>query len=350
MKSIRMITVLLLAATSIATAGTANATPRLTVDLPSDPVVAGEVVQIPVTLSGLTWTKADVTITSEVGDLTVVDTNSVLTLQPGFNSLVSTEISFFGDTADVVSVLSNSLSWTSPATPSTSLLKFKISISEHVDNQVIDPTSGHSYRFVADEGITWFEAREAAHALTFAGHEGYLVAITSESENNFVATKTDAENVWIGTTSDLETLAALTPSITGNATCGYYWADGSAAGQPTSNGCETPTAVNGSYFAWAEDEPNGANHVEDCGVTNWNESRGSWNDLDCVSDAAAGYLVEFDTSASDFSANSLVFDNLESETLANTGSNLQPAFGLSAIAAILGAILVLSVRRKEAKK
>ncbi len=360
MKSIRIIAALLLATASIATAGAANASAKITVDLPNDAVAAGDVAQIPVTVTGLTWAKADVTVTSADGDLTVVDANSVLTLQPGYTGLTGTELSFFGNTADVVSVLSNGLSWTSPQTAATNVLKFKISISEHVDNQVVDPTTGHSYRFVPNESISWFDARTAAHALSVSGHAGYLVAITSAAENTFVATKTDAENVWIGSTSDLATLAALSPAITGNSTCGYYWADGSAAGQPTSTDCETPTAVNGSYFAWAEGEPNGANHVEDCGVDNWQGSRGSWNDLDCNSAAAAGFLVEFDTSASDFTGKALVFDDLTgqgvdavpaevAQPLANTGATLFPAIELGAIVSIAGAIVLLVARRKASK-
>jgi hypothetical protein len=358
MKSLRILAALLIAGASIATAGVANAAAKITVDLPNDAVAAGEVVQIPVTISGLTWAQADVTITSVDGDLTVVDTNSVLTNQPGYTSLTGTTLSFFGNTADVVSVLSDGLSWTSPQTDATNVLKFKISISEHVANQVVDPATGHSYRFVAESGISWFDARTAAHALSVSGHAGYLVAITSSTENDFVATKTDAENVWIGSTSDLATLAALTPSITGNSTCGYYWADGSAAGQPTSTDCETPVAVNGSYFAWAEGEPNGANHVEDCGVDNWQGSRGSWNDLDCNSSAAAGYLVEFDTSAADFTGKALVFNDLTGEgldavpaaaPLANTGAGMFPAIELGAIVSIAAALLLVVARRKANK-
>jgi hypothetical protein len=192
-------------------------------------------------------------------------------------------------------------------------------------------------------------------------HARYLVAITSDAENQFVATKTDAENVWIGTTSDEATLAALNPAITGHVhNCEYYWADGSAAGQPTTSGCVSPAAVNGSYNAWATGEPNNYGTTEACGVDNWQGSRGSWNDLDCDTDAAAGYLVEFDTSASDFEGKALVFNDLTGQgvdavpaaapALATTGGSLFPAIELGAIVSIAGAVLLVVARRKAAKK
>jgi hypothetical protein len=361
MKSIRIIAALLLAGASIATAGAANAAPKIVVDLPNDAVAAGTVAQIPVTVTGLTWAKADVTVTSVDGDLTVVDPTSLLTLQPGYTGLTGTELSFYGNTADVVSILSNGLSWTSPQTAATNVLKFKISLAEHVDNQVVDPATGHSYRFVPNSGITWFDARTASHALSVSGHAGYLVAITSDAENQFVATKTDAENVWIGTSSDEATLGALNPAITGHVhNCEYYWADGSAAGQPTTTGCGTPAAVNGSYNSWAQGEPNNYGTTEACGVDNWGGSRGSWNDLDCDTDGAAGYLVEFDTSAADFEGKALVFNDLTGAgvdavpaevavPLAKTGSSLFPAIELGAIVSIAGAVLLVVARRKAAK-
>ena len=360
MKSLRIIAALLLASASIATAGAANAAAKITVDLPNDAVAAGDVAQIPVTISGLTWAKADVTLTSVDGDLTVVDTNSALTLQPGYTSLTGTDLSFYGNTADVVSILKTGLSWTSPQTAATNVLKFKITVAEHVDNQVIDPASGHSYRFVANSGISWQDARTAAHALSVSGHAGYLVAIGDAAENSFVATKTDAENVWIGATSENAELAALTPAITGNVNnCEYYWADGSASGQPVSATCGTPASVNGSYNAWASGEPNNSGGTEACGVDNWNGSAGSWNDLDCNSTQAAGFLVEFDTSASDFGGKALVFNDLTGEgvdavpaaapALATTGGSLFPAIELGAIVSIAGAVLLVVARRKAAK-
>ena len=359
MKSLRILAALLIAGASIATAGVANAAAKITVDLPNDAVAAGEVAQIPVTITGLTWAQADVTITSVDGDLTVVDTNNVLTNQPGYTSLTGTTLSFFGNTADVVSVLSDGLSWTSPQTAATNVLKFKISISEHVTGQVVNPGNGHSYRYVPAESITWADARTGAHALTLAGHTGYLVAITSADENDFVATKTSAENVWIGTSSENAVLAALTPAIVGNVNnCEYYWADGSDAGQATSATCGTPAAVNGSYSAWAQGEPNNSGGTEACGVDNWNGSRGSWNDLDCNSSAAAGYLVEFDTTAADFAGKALVFNDLTGEgldavpaaaPLANTGAGMFPAIELGAIVSIAAALLLVVARRKANK-
>lgn len=361
MKSLRILAALFLAGASIATAGVANAAPKITVDLPNDAVAAGEVAQIPVTITGLTWTQTDVTITSADGDLTVVDANNVLTNQPGYTSLTGTSLSFFGTTADVVSVLSDGLSWTSPQTEATNVLKFKISLSEHVSNQVVNPGNGHTYRYVPSESITWADARTASHALSVNGHAGYLVTITSADENDFVATKTAAENVWIGITSDAPILGALSPAVVGNqANCEYYWAEGSEAGTAVTTGCITNTVVGGAYNAWASGEPNNFGSSEGCGVDNWQGSRGSWNDLDCLTDAAAGYLVEFDTSASEFSGKALVFDDLNGQgldavpaepeiALADTGANLVPALQLGAIVSISAALLLVVARRKANK-
>jgi hypothetical protein len=357
MKSLRVIGALLLASASIVTASAANAAAKITVDLPNDAVAAGVVAQIPVTVTGLTWAKADVTLTSADGDLTVADPTSLLTLQPGYPSLTGTSLSFYGNSADVSSILKTGLSWTSPQTAATNVLKFKLSISEHVDNQVVDPGSGHSYRYVSDSGIHWVEARTAANQLTVLGHVGYLVNITSSDENSFVATKTNAQNVWIGATSDDTILAAAQAPITGDVHhCAYYWASGATDfGHPVSTTCGNPVAVNGSYSAWASGEPNNSGGTEACGVDNWQGSAGSWNDLNCTSGAANGYLVEFDTSASDFTGHALVYNDLNGDAvdaipaLANTGSNSLRGLELGSLLSVVGLALVLFARRKQSK-
>ncbi|MEO0048721.1 MAG: hypothetical protein RL556_53, partial [Actinomycetota bacterium] len=201
MKSLRIATAVALAAASVFTASGAFASAKVKVDLPNAAVAASQSVTIPVVASGITWTQVDVNLTSVDGDLTVADPTSLLTLQPGYSSLTGTDLSFFGNTADVVEILKAGLTWVAPATPATTTLKFKLVLSEHLDGQVVNPGNGHTYRFV-DNSINWLNSRSAAAALTFHGHTGYLATITDADENDFIANKTSAQDVWIGGSSN----------------------------------------------------------------------------------------------------------------------------------------------------
>lgn len=300
-------------------ASTSFAASKVTVDLPNDPVAGGESANVPMYLTGFTFDKLSVTLIVDEGTLTVTDTNSALTLNPGYTDLANqTEISFNGAADAVASVMESGISWTAPGdAATTSSLSIRVQVGEYEVGTSYDPATGHTYKFVNSE-LSWIDAMNAAKAMSFKGKSGYLANITTASENTFVANKSGAQNVWFGATAEIEYInqartAASKPTISGDTKAGgnYYWYGSAEAGTNFSNGLGTPVAADGLYNSWAPVEPNNAAGDEGCGVTNWQGIKGNWNDLDC--DRTEAYLVEFDTVPGDFETAVVTFDNITGE-------------------------------------
>lgn len=131
----------------------------------------------------------------------------------------------------------------------------------------------HLYKFVSGS-FNWGAAKTAAEAQTAYGASGYLVTITSGTENDFVSDRLTGDG-WIGATdSEVEST--------------WKWATGPEAGTAFWQGTAGGSAVSGRYEAWAGGEPNQAGE-EDCAETY--VSSGTWNDFPCS--ASLGYVVEF---------------------------------------------------------
>jgi hypothetical protein len=291
-------------------------------------------------------------LVSDAGNLTVTDGGGLLTLNPGYSSLADQlEISFHGNTADVVSIMESGITWTSPGDASSSSdLALKVQVGEFQEGTSYDPNTGHTYKYVSDE-LSWVAAREAAKLMTYKGKSGYLANITTESENTFVANKSGAADVWFGGTDDLtfvndaRTLAGLAAVGGPTQTTGeYYWGSGSEAGINFTTGLLNPVAVGDAFNGWADNEPNNWGGDEGCAVTNWGGGSGEWNDLDC--DNENSYIVEFDTTADQFETAVVTFDNITGDdtdafpaeteaNLADTGYNpwLLLAFAVLLVAA-----------------
>jgi hypothetical protein len=174
----------------------------------------------------------------------------------------------------------------------TALTSLKINTGSVVGNvklsvaATINPTgfyyngvNGHFYKPVT-AGTTYTGARAASLLTTFKGQTGYLVTITSASENAFIYTNVPQANIWFAATDEV--------------TDGKWVIDaGPEKGtvMKTSNG---PTAGNitGVYNNWAGGEPNGGNHTEDYAVTNWN-GQSTWNDLS--NNWSNPYIIEYGT-------------------------------------------------------
>ena len=125
--------------------------------------------------------------------------------------------------------------------------------------------NGHFYKPVTT-GATYTAARAASLLSTFKGQRGYLVTITSASENAFIFANVPQANVWFAATDEV--------------TDGTWVIDaGPEKGtvMKTSNG-QTAGNSPGVYIHWAGGEPNGSNHSEDYAVTNWGGAS-TWNDL-----------------------------------------------------------------------
>ena len=300
-------------------ASASMAASKVSVDLPNEPVAGGETVSVPMVLTGFEFDKLSVTLVVDEGTLTVTDTDSALTLNPGYTDLANqTEVSFNGDADAVVSVMESGVSWTAPGdATTTSALSIRVQVGEYETGTTYDPATGHTYKFISTP-LSWIDAMNAAKAMTYKGKSGYLANITTADENTFVANKSGAQNVWFGATSELEYInqartAASKSTVSGDTKAGgnYYWYGSAEAGTNFSNGLTTPIAVDGLYNSWAPLEPNNSASDEGCAVTNWQNIPGNWNDLDC--DRTESYLVEFDTTPADFENAVVTFDNITGE-------------------------------------
>jgi len=139
--------------------------------------------------------------------------------------------------------------------------------------------NGHFYKPVT-AGTTYTGARAASLLTTFKGQTGYLVTITSASENAFIFSNVPQANIWFAATDEV--------------TDGRWVIDaGPEKGtvMKTQNG-QTNGNIAGVYNNWAGGEPNGYNHSEDYAVTNWGGAS-TWNDLS--NNWSNPYIIEYGT-------------------------------------------------------
>ena len=139
--------------------------------------------------------------------------------------------------------------------------------------------NGHFYKPVTT-GTTYTGARAASLLTTFKGQTGYLVTITSASENAFIFSNVPQQNVWFAATDEV---------IDGKWVIDAGPEKGTV--MKTSNG-QLNGNIAGVYNNWAGGEPNGYNHGEDYAVTNWG-GQSTWNDLS--NNWSNPYIIEYGT-------------------------------------------------------
>ena len=138
--------------------------------------------------------------------------------------------------------------------------------------------NGHFYRPISS-GATYSNAKLLSSQQTFKGQQGYLVTITSSSEDAFIFANVPQASIWFALTDEL--------------TEGQWRIDaGPEAGTliKTSNGQLNGNIV-GQYNNWAGGEPNNSGN-EDYAVTKWGGGS-QWNDL--PNGFSCAYVIEFGT-------------------------------------------------------
>jgi len=155
-----------------------------------------------------------------------------------------------------------------------------------IDDANYLPETGHFYRFISANGISWTDAKIAAETQFYYGRRGYLATLSSQIEADFAGKQASGAG-WIGGSD------ADSPNV-------WKWVTGPETGTIFWNG-----GVNGSspsFAFWNTGEPNNFNnsgedyvHVTDPSTG----TRGAWNDLPNAggtgSYEAKGYIVEFGT-------------------------------------------------------
>jgi hypothetical protein len=160
--------------------------------------------------------------------------------------------------------------------------------------------NGHFYRPIST-GATYTNARTLASQQTFKGQQGYLVTITSASEDQFIFNNVPQSNIWF--------------ALTDEASEARWTIDaGPEAGTLIKiNNGQLNGNIPGQYNNWAPGEPNNSGN-EDYAVTKWNGSQ--WNDL--PNHFSNPYVIEFGTWANpddatftEFYTNSVTHSNGE---------------------------------------
>ena len=205
-----------------------------------------------------------------------ITTTTGLSFATGYSSWTNqTRISFTGTQANVNNALASLKVNTSSTTGN---VQISISTTVNPAGYYYNAINGHFYRPV---GTTMFynAAKSAAASETFKGVSGYLVTITSQSEQDFIVANVPQNNIWF--------------ALSDAAQEGYWRIDAgpengtlikTANGQLTGN-------IAGQYNNWCGGEPNNAGD-EDYAVTKWGGG-GCWNDLPNAYNCA--YIVEFGT-------------------------------------------------------
>jgi hypothetical protein len=145
-------------------------------------------------------------------------------------------------------------------------------------NKYYNYFNGHYYEYVPT-ALSWSAAKSAAASRSYYGRQGYLVTISSESENNYIW-KLIAHDSWIGLSCvHTEINAALGYNKYGSTTYGqFYWVTGPEKGILVSTGLgNSLSKASGIYSNWATNEPNN--------YKGWGENSGHmlsgigyWND------------------------------------------------------------------------
>jgi hypothetical protein len=141
----------------------------------------------------------------------------------------------------------------------------------------------HFYEVVGDgiNSISWSTARTNALTRNYSGASGYLVNITSSTENEYLKEKV-TQDTWIGGSD------ATVENI-------WRWMDGPEAGIQFWSGGSGGQTVNNSYCNWYAGEPNNYANEDYAHLRGSDrpEQWGYWNDYSNTNADAKYYIVEY---------------------------------------------------------
>ena len=216
-------------------------------------------------------------VTFPTGTTFYLNTTTGLTAASGFTlSGNKTRLVVTGTMANI-NIALNSLKVNTGATKGE--VKLSVAATVNPTGYYYNGVNGHFYKPVTT-GATYTAARAASLLSTFKGQTGYLVTITSASENAFIFANVPQQNVWFAATDEV---------IDGT----WVIDAGPEKGivMKTANG-QLNGNIAGVYNNWAGGEPNGSNHSEDYAVAKWNGAT-TWNDLN--NNWANPYVIEYGT-------------------------------------------------------
>jgi hypothetical protein len=216
-------------------------------------------------------------VTFPTGTTFYLNTTTGLTAASGFTlSGNKTRLVVTGTMANI-NIALNSLKVNTGATKGE--VKLSVAATVNPTGYYYNGVNGHFYKPVTT-GATYTAARAASLLSTFKGQTGYLVTITSASENAFIFANVPQQNVWFAATDEV---------IDGRWVIDAGPEKGTV--MKTANG-QLNGNIAGVYNNWAGGEPNGSNHSEDYAVTNWG-GQSTWNDLS--NNWSNPYIIEYGT-------------------------------------------------------
>jgi hypothetical protein len=196
----------------------------------------GQPVPVPGTsITGFAGAEAvRVVVSTSSGQLSVSAPFAPVSVPYGYPALgqPGPALAFEGTQSDVNAVVSH-LRWVAAGTGPAD-----VTVDATPAGAAYDATTGHFFRIVPGDGLTWTEAVDAAAASSYDGEQGYLATVTTPETEALISRMTSAD-AWIGASAP-----------TGSTT--WAWTTGPGGDQPFwTPSCTTDPQSCPAYSNWA---------------------------------------------------------------------------------------------------
>jgi hypothetical protein len=223
-----------------------------------------------------------------------------LTLNTGYTTWTDiTSIVFYGTRDNINTALA---AMTISMGSIKTAVRINIEISQYDPSYVYNPINKHFYKYVTSSAISYASAKSGATSNTFKGKTGYLLTITSQSEQDFINNNISGNNIWLAATDATNEGIWIIDAGPENGIT--FWQSTVAYTNTMVSAYTAGSTISGQYSNWSTGEPNnadGTNNGEDNVVAKWNSGNG-WNDLAAANNSGVqGYVVEI---SADFPAGS----------------------------------------------